>query len=375
MDFGFSEEQEFLRDQVRKFLDDQCSLPQVRAIAATEEGFCRKLWGQLSELGWLGLTLPEEYGGVGLSWVDLVVVLEETGRTLFPSPLLSTTLAATAINEFGTPEQQQQWLPGLADGSCIGTLALLDETDFLSPQAIQMTGKASAGGYLLSGEKRFVQDATVADVFIVAFRAGPANDDLGLAIVSRQDKGVSVEETEGWDRTKRTGVLKLDAVQITADALLGETLLGAQAIETLIDYGALAVSAESIGVCEGILKLTSQYALDRKQFGSPIGRYQGVKHPLAEMYVDIECTKSLAYYAAWTLEGQPTEAPAAIAKAKAYAAQSVCSAGVTGVQMHGAIGYTDEYDMQLYMKRSKWSRATYGDEDFHYDRIADFGGL
>lgn len=375
MDFGFSEEQELLRDQVRKFLEDQCSLPQVRAIAASDEGYCRNLWGQLSELGWLGLTLPEEYGGVGLSWVDLVLILEETGRSLFPSPLLSTTLAATAINEFGTPKQQQQWLPGLANGSCIGTLALVDETDFLSPEAIQMTAEVSEGGYLLSGEKRFVQDATVADIFIVAFRTGLTNDDLGLAIVSREDKGVSAEETEGWDRTKRTGVLKLDAVQITADAILGETLLGAQAIETLIDRGALAVSAEAIGICEAILALTSQYALDRKQFGSPIGRYQGVKHPLAEIYVDIECTKSLVYYAAWALEGQPNEAPAAIAKAKAYASQSVCNAGVTGVQLHGAIGYTDDYDMQLFMKRSKWSRATYGDEDFHYDRVADLGGL
>ena len=375
MDFGFSEEQEMLRDQVRKFLEDRCSLPQVRAIAASNEGYCRDLWSQLSKLGWLGLTLPEEFGGVGLSWVDLVVILEETGRTLFPSPLLSTTLAATAINEFGTPQQQQHWLPSLANGSCIGTLALLDETDFLSPKAIQMTAKASERGYLLSGEKRFVQDATVADVFIVAFRSGPANDDLGLAIISRHDKGVSVEETEGWDRTKRTGVLKLDTVQIAADAILSETLLGAQAIEVLIDRGALAVSAETIGVCEGILTLTIQYALDRKQFGSPIGRYQGVKHPLAEIYVDIECTKSLVYYAAWALDGEPNEAPAAIAKAKAYASQSVCDAGVSGVQLHGAIGYTDEYDMQLFIKRSKWSRATYGDEDFHYDRVAKFGGL
>ncbi|CAA0080930.1 Acyl-CoA dehydrogenase [Halioglobus japonicus] len=375
MDFGFSEEQEMLREQVRRFLDGQCAMPQVRTIAASDEGFCRDLWGQLSNLGWPGLTLPEEYGGVGLAWVDLVVVLEETGRTLFPSPLLSTTLAATAINDFGTPAQKQRWLPGLADGSCIGTLALLDEQDFLAPQAIQMTAKSSEGGYLLSGEKRFVQDATAADVFLVAFRTGPANDDLGLAIVSRETEGVTVEETKGWDRTKRTGVLKLDGVQVPGEAVLGETLLGAQAIEQLIDRGALAVSAEAIGVCEGILSLTSQYALDRKQFGSPIGRYQGVKHPLAEIYVDIECMKSLVYYAAWTLDEQTEEAAAAIAKAKAYASESVCNAGVTGVQLHGAIGYTDEYDMQLFIKRSKWSRATYGDEDFHYDRVAVFGGL
>ncbi|MCB1704072.1 MAG: acyl-CoA/acyl-ACP dehydrogenase [Halioglobus sp.] len=375
MDFGFSEDQEMLRDQVRKFLDDQCPLPQVRTIAAGPQGYSPDLWKQLSELGWLGLTLPEEYGGVGLDWVDLVIILEETGRTLFPSPLVSTTLAATAINAYGTAAQRQQWLPGLASGSHIGTLALLDEIDFLSPEAIRMTATSSGDSYRLSGQKRFVQDASAADVFIVAFRSGAADSDIGLAIVPAQQSGVSVEDTPGWDRTKRTGVLTLEDVEISPDALLGGTMLGAHAVETLVDRGALAVAAEAIGVCEGILSLTSQYALDRKQFGSPIGRYQGVKHPLAEMYVDIECMKSLVYYAAWTLQGEPDEAPAAIAKAKAYASESVCSAGVNGVQLHGAIGYTDEYDMQLFIKRSKWSRATYGDEDFHYDRVATFGGL
>ncbi|MAT95491.1 MAG: hypothetical protein CME59_23225 [Halioglobus sp.] len=375
MDFGFSEEQDLLRAQVRKFLEDQCPLEQVRQIAAGDEGYCPRLWGQLAELGWLGLTLPEEFGGLGLSWVDLVVILEETGRSLFPSPLLSTLLAATVIDQHGTAEQRQRWLPALIDGSSIATVALLDEQDYLVPQAIQLQGAAGDGGYRLSGEKRFVQDATAADLFLVAFRTGPGDDDLGLALVPRQAQGVSVADTEGWDRTKRSGVLTLDAVQVDADQLLGAAMLGAPAIASIIDYGALAVSAEAIGVCEGILNLTSQYALDREQFGSPIGRYQGVKHPLAEIYVDIECMKSLVYYAAWALEAQPDDAPAAIAKAKAYAAERTCNAGVAGVQLHGAIGYTDEYDMQLFMKRSKWSRATYGDEDFHYDRVAGYGGI
>jgi alkylation response protein AidB-like acyl-CoA dehydrogenase len=375
MNFGFSEEQEMLRDQVRKFLDTQCPMPQVREISAGKDGYCPNLWGQVSKLGWLGLSLPEKYGGVGLSWVDLMVVLEETGRTLFPSPFLSTTLAAQAINKLGTDRQQEHWLPSLASGACIGTLALLDEEDFLAPQSIRLTAKANAGNYILSGTKRFVQDATVADLFVVAFRTDSADDKFGLALIPSEATGVSVEATEGWDRTKRSGVLTLDDVQVSTDAVVGEKLLGAEAIEMLISLGALAVSAESIGVCEGILSLTSQYALDRKQFGSPIGRYQGVKHPLAEMYVDVECMKSLVYYAAWAVEEESDDVPAAIAKAKAYASESVCKAGVKGVQLHGAIGYTDEYDMQLFMKRSKWSRATYGDEDFHYDRVAELGGI
>ena len=290
MNFGFTEEQDLLRTEVRKLLDARCSLPEVRKLMESQAGYSAGLWSELAELGWLGLTIPEAHGGAGLGWVDFVVLLEETGRSLFPSPLVSTTLAAAAILDSGSEEQRARWLPGIADGSRIGTLVL-------------------------------------------------------------------------------------DGARVPKSALLGAPGRAWPAIERLFDRGAIATTGEMIGAAEGALALTVQYAKDRIQFGNPIGKYQGVKHPLAEMYVDVESTKSLLYYAAWALDESPREVPRSASLAKAYASDAFARIGIDGVQLHGAVGYTAEYDIQLFLKRSKWARPTFGDSDFHYERVASLGGL
>ena len=371
MNFGFSEEQDLLRNEVRKFLDAQCPLDVVRQIMETPPGYSPEQWKQLGELGFLGLTLPEAYGGAGLGWVDLVVLLEETGRSLFPSPLISTTLAGAAILDAGSEEQQRTWLPGIAAGSLIGSVAVLEESDALSLEGVQLRGRAEGDGYLLSGEKHFVADAGVADVFVVAFRTGNDPDDVSLGLVEASAPGVSVEDMETLDRSKRVGTLRLDGATAS---LLGEAGQAGPAILRHLDRGAAAVSAEIIGVIEGALDITVQYAKDRIQFGSPIGRYQGVKHPLAEMYVDVECLKSLTYYAAWALDGSPDDVTMAVSEAKSFAALAVTQAGISAIQLHGAVGYTEEYDVQLYLKRSKWARPCYGDETHHQERVARIGG-
>jgi alkylation response protein AidB-like acyl-CoA dehydrogenase len=369
MNFGFSQEQDMLRVQARKFLEDQCPIPQVRAIAQGRKSCSKALWQQVADLGWLGLTVPEDQGGVGMDWVDLVVILEETGRSLFPSPFISTTLAATTISQFGTEPQQQQWLPSIMNGSCIATLALLDNEDYYSSDSIELQAETTKESVVLTGNKSFVQDAAEANLFLVAFRNG---SELALALVAADQQGVSIQPTTNLDRTKPSGTVSLNEVSIRLDSVVN---CGADGISNIIGQGALAVSAESIGVCEGILDMTAQYAKDRTQFGHPIGHFQGVKHPLADVYVDIECMKSLTYYAAWALSTGQQDSELAIARAKAYCSEKTCNAGVVGIQMHGAIGYTEEYDLQLYLKRSKWSRAQFGDEDFHYDRVAAMGGM
>ena len=374
MNFGFSEEQDLLRQEVRKFLDQQCPLPEVRRIIETAEGYSPEQWTQLGELGFLGLIVPEKYGGAGLGWVDLVVLLEETGRSLYPSPLLSTTLAGATLLDVGSEEQKQRWLPGLADGGTIGSVAVLEAQDLLAPEGIELRGAPEADGFSLTGEKRFVVDVAQAGLFIVAFRTGDGDRDLALAIVPRSADGVSVEALATLDATKRVGTLRLDGVRVAREALLGTTGEAWPAIERHLDRGAAAVAAEMIGSLEGMLDLTVQFAKDRVQFGSPIGRYQGVKHPLADIYVDIECLKSLLYYAAWALDSSPTDIPSAVSEAKAFGSVAITSAGINGIQLHGAVGYTQEYDIQLYLKRSKWARPLFGDEDHHADRIASLGG-
>ena len=299
MDFAFSEEQDLLRQEVRKFLEAQSPLPEVRNAADSPDGYSQEVWKQLGELGFLGLMLPEEFGGSDLGWIDLVVLLEETGRCLLPSPLISSVLAGVTILDEGTDDQRKRYLPGLVDASRIGTLAFFEEPDRLDADGISLRGHEGDGGFVLSGSKRFVADADRADFFVVAFRTDEGPDDLALGIVDRDTDGVSTTRSSALDATKQSGTLELDDVRIDPAGLVGIPGHARPAIERALDRAALAVTAEAIGSMEGALDITVEFAKQRVQFGHPIGHYQGVKHPLADAYVDIECLKSLLYYAAW----------------------------------------------------------------------------
>ena len=205
MNFGFTDEQELLRAEVRKFLDAKAPLEEVRKQSESEEGFDRDLWREMAGLGFVGLTIPEEYGGAGLDLVTLLVLLEEAGRTLLPSPLISTVIAAQAIQRFGSEQQRKRWLPGLADGSQIGTLALLEASDDLAPAGLQLEGKPDGDEIILGGRKLFVPDAGKADLFIVAVRRGADPEDIGLVVVEKATDGVSASDSPAMDLTKRSG--------------------------------------------------------------------------------------------------------------------------------------------------------------------------
>ncbi|MEZ4334166.1 MAG: acyl-CoA dehydrogenase family protein [Myxococcota bacterium] len=389
MNFGFTEEQGYLRETVRKWVDDRCPMAEVRRLAKTEDAFSSELWRGLAEQGVLGLLIPESYGGAGLAWVDLVVVLEETGRTLMPSPLVSTALATQALLEAGSPAQRDAWLPRFAAGEAVATLAVLEASDRLGTSGVALAAERDGDVDVLRGEKRFVADVGCADVFVVAYRAdagsgggagagiaAPTNGagPLRLALVRREAAGVRTESIPTLDETRRSGTLRLDGVRIApADRLEGADPEATLAL--LLDCGAVAVAAEGLGAAEGALALTVRYANDRVQFGSPIGRYQGVKHRLADMWVDTESVKSLLYYAAWSIDERRDVLPRYASLAKAYLSDAFTRLGVDCVQLHGAVGYTIEYDIQLYLKRSKWVRPTFGDGDFHRDRLATLQGL
>ncbi len=372
MNFGFSEEQDLLRGEVRRFLDERCPIAEVRRLAETQTGYCEKLWEDMAGLGWLGLIIPETYGGAGLGWVDLIVVLEEMGRSLFPSPFLANTLAATALVEFASDAQKQRWLPELATGSCIGTLALLEEGDVVSAEGTQLRGVPAGDGFVLSGRKLYVADPEAADLFVVSFRTGDESSDLALALVSADQAGVTAKSYPMIDATKRMGNLQLDGVRVDKERLLAG---GRDAITRLLDVGAVAVTAECSGSVDAAIQITAAYARERHQFGEPIGHFQGVKHPLAEMYVDLESFRSLLYYAAWCVESKPEELPRYASLAKAYATEAFVRTGIDSIQLHGAIGFTTESDIQLYFKRSKWARPMFGDADSHYERALALRGV
>ncbi|HUF53253.1 MAG TPA: acyl-CoA dehydrogenase family protein [Dehalococcoidia bacterium] len=370
MNFGLTDEQQILTNVARRFIDERAPIATVRDVMESPDAFDEKLWGEMAGLGWLGLIIDEQYGGAGLGFVDLAVLLEETGRGLLPGPLLSTSLAAAAISEFGNDDQKARYLPSLADGSAIGTLAVLEDDDTPSPDAVRLEGAPADNGYRLSGAKHFVHDAGIATVFVVAFRAG---GEIRLAVIPREEEGVSAQGRQAMDMTKRLGDLTLDNVLVPqADVLANGS--GDAALNRLLDLAAVAVTAEMVGAMARAHEITTDYAKNRIQFDQPIGKYQGVKHPLAEMYVDIETSRSLVYYAAWCVAEKPDELPAAAARAKAYASEAFTRIGIDGVGLHGAIGFTWEYDIQLYLKRSKWALPAFGDAHFHYERLARIGG-
>ncbi len=373
MNFGFTEEQELLRAGVEKFVQAHSPMPEVRRAARSELGFDERTWLHMADLGWLGLLVPEAHGGAGLSWVDVIVLLEATGRALLPSPLLSTLLASAALVEHGSETQRAHFLPGLARGEIIATPALLERGQRLGEGGVSLRARADGGGYRLDGEKTFVADAGSAGLFVVAARADRG---VGLFLVQRQQPGVTARSAPLIDTTKRMGTLVLADAHVEPDAVLVAPGAAAEAaLGRLLDAGAVAVAAEMIGAAQAAHALTVEYAKTRRQFGELIGRFQAVKHPLAEMYVDLETARSLVYYAAWALSAAPAEVPRAASMAKAYASDAFARIGIDAIQLHGAIGYTDEYDAQLYLKRSKWARPQFGDADYHYDRIATLGGL
>ena len=375
MNFGFSEEQELLRAEVRKFLEQNAPLERVREITEAGDSTDPDLWNRMAELGWVGLTMPEEHGGVGLDLETLIVLLEETGRSLFPSPLVSTVLAAKAIERFGNADQQKRWLPGLADGTKIGTFAFLERADTLTPDGVETLAKPDGDELILSGTKLFVTDATVADLYVVAVRTGTDAEAISLVVVESGAKGLGAEDFDAMDLTKRIGRLDLEDVRVGNDQLLGGVNEGWKASQWLLNLGAALVTAEAVGAAEAALEITTNFAKERIQFDEPIGKFQGVKHPLAEIYVDVESFRSLVYYATWAIDQEAEDAEIAVSRAKAYCADAFPKGGIMGVQLHGGVGYTWEYDIQLYLKRSKWVRPMFGDADYHYERIARLGGL
>ncbi len=357
MDFGFTDEQNLLREQVLRFMTDACPLSVVRA---QNGGLPRELWQQAADLGWLALIVPEAHGGIGLKWVDLAVVLEESGRGLSPLPLVSQALAATAIGRCAGDDAKSEWLPKIAAGDAVFGVGLYDDATWIDAEGIRLSGGAT-----LTGTKPFVSDATVATHLLLATRTGR---ELRLAIVDAEDATVTAQAS--IDRTKPFGSTTLDGIEP-----LAMFPISTDDLAYLTDCGAVAVTLEGIGAAEAVLALTTDYAKNRIQFDNPIGKYQGVKHRLADMFVDIESFKSLAYCATWAIDNAPDELPRAASLAKAYASDAFARIGIDGVGLHGAIGFTAEYDAQLYLKRSKWLRSAFGDADYHYQRAASLGGL
>ena len=371
-----NDEQGMLRDTAREFLGEKAPVAELRRLRDSKDpdGFSRDLWKAFAEMGFTGILIPEAHGGLGLGHVEAGVVMEEIGRNLTPSPFLATSvLTATALARGGSEAQKAEWLPRIAAGEALGALAV-DETSKHSPKAIALTAVRSGNGFRLNGAKTFVVDGHVADLLIVAARtAGEpgTTDGLTLFLVDPKAQGLEVERTVMVD-SHNAARLTLTDVEVDADAVLGEVDQGWALLEPVLDTGRAMVAAELTGVGGEAFDRTIAFLKERRQFGRIIGEFQGLQHRAAALYAELELARAAVLKALQTLDEAP--APLLVSVAKAKAGEACALAVQEGVQMHGGIGMTDEFEIGFFMKRQRAAEELFGDAGFHADRTATLLG-
>jgi len=371
LDFGFSEEQEMLRQSARGLLEKECPSTVVRRLMEDERGFDPALWKKMADLGWMGLVIPEEYGGAALSYVDLVLVMEEMGRVVLPSPFIWTAMVAEAIRRAGSPAQKKTLLPKIAAGNLIATLAWLEPSASWDAESITLPVRPSGPDFVLNGAKVFVNDGQLADCLLVAARtSGSGEDGLTLFALETSRPGISVTPLKTMDQTRKLAEITFANVKATASDVVGAVGHGWKTLTEVLDRGKVMLAAEMVGGAQKVLELTVEYAKVRVQFGRPIGSFQAVQHKCANMMIDVEGAKSAAYYASWAVSNDVPEAPVAAAVAKAAASDAFRRVSAEGIQLHGGIGFTWDHDLHLYFKRAKSSEFTFGDATYNRELVA-----
>jgi len=378
MDFGFSEEQEMLRKSARDFLAAESPMTYVRRMMEDDRGFTDAQWKQMAELGWMGLILPEQYGGAGGDFVDMVVVLEEMGRAVLPGPFFATVvLGGVALLEGGSDGQKASFLPKIAAGDLRVTLAQLEPNARWDAEGIELQARKDGSGYRLAGTKLFVPDAHTADVIIVAGRepGSKGAEGVTLFLVDAGASGVKATLLKTMDQTRKLCEVVLEDVRVPADRVLGQPGAGWKLLDRVVDRGKVGLCAEMCGGAQKVLEMSVEYAKVREQFGRPIGSFQAIQHKCANMLVEVESSKSATYYAAWAVANDVAEAPLAAAMAKAYTSDAYRHTAGEGIQIHGGIGFTWEHDMHIYFKRAKSSEVTFGDATWNREIVAQLIGL
>src|SRR3954447_9745807 len=369
-----TEEQSMLRDSARGLIGDKAPVSHLRQLRDSKDatGFSRDLWKTFAEMGFSGLLVPESFGGSGLGYVEAGVLMKESGRGLMPSPFLSTAvLAASALSRGGTAAQKSEHLPKISAGTLLAAFAV-DEGAKHRPLRTKMQAVRSGNGFRLNGAKAFVVDGHTADLLIVAARsAGAAGEREGLTLflVDPKSKGIETERTTMVDSHNSARII-FDNVEVNADSVLGEIDQGYPLMEGVLNIGRGAVAAEMVGLSEEVFGRTVEYLKERKQFGKAIGEFQALQHRAAQLYIEIEITRAAVLKALQSLDGDFANAGAAVAVAKARAGSTATLAVQEGVQMHGGMGMTDQFDIGFFMKRARVCQELFGDSNFHADQLA-----
>ena len=370
MNFAFSEEQETLREFVRNFLEEKSAEAAVREQMETDDGFDPDVWQQMSEqMGLQSLIVPEEFGGQGFGYVELIVVLEEMGRALLCAPFFSSVvLAANTLIHSGDETAKAGLLPKIASGT-IATLAFTEENGKWDESGITMQASESSNGYTLDGSKMYVLDGNTAEIILVA--AKTANG-VSLFHVDAGADGLTRTSLATMDQTRKQSKLDFSGTPAT---LIGEEGKGWDTLSTVLDLAAVGLAAEQVGGAQMCLDMAVEYAKVRVQFGRPIGSFQAIKHKCADMLLEVESAKSAAYYAGWCAAEMNDELPSTASLAKAYCSEAYFHSAAENIQIHGGIGFTWEHPAHLYFKRAKSSELLFGDPTYHRELLAQRIGI
>ena len=370
MPLYLNDDQAMLRDTAREFMAEEGAIAkQLRhwRDRNCKDGFGHGLWKQFAELGFTGILIGEDQGGLGLGHVEAGIVLEEMGRNLTPSPFLMTAVAA--VEALKGTKHAERWFPGILAGETVAGLAL-DEGPKHRPEAIAMKAERSGNGFRLTGRKQFVVQGESADFFVVAVKA---DEGLTLFAVEKDAKGLEVEGARLADSSIGAR-LEFDGVDVDADAVIGEVGAGEAVLTRMLNAGRVGAASEMVGVASGAMAMTADYLRQRKQFGRLIGEFQALQHRAAHLYSELEIARAATLKAQQLLDEGGEEAEAMVSVAKAKAGRVSTLAVQEGVQMHGGIGMTDEYDIGLYMKRDRALNELFGDANYHADRLARLKG-
>ena len=367
MDFDFTEDQNMLRDLAREFLTEQVSVAHIREMMGDETGYDKDLYRRFLGLGLI--PLPEEYGGAGFGMVETAIIMEEMGRIPYPGPFFgAVVLAGQAIMQSGDDKAMARYLPDIANGDLVVSLALLEESSSWTPATIQATATKDGDNYTLNGAKRFVPWGAQADVFLVVARTGEGTgpDGISLFAVQAGSDGVEATPETMLDLNSRTATVKFSNASGELIGTEGNAWVG---LDRAIQRAAVAASAEMLGAARRSHEMSVDYAKVRRQFGQVIGQFQAIKHKLAEMLEQVENAHSAVYYAAWALDADAPDATLAASVAKSTANEASRHVCGEAIQVHGGIGFTWEYDLHLYWKRAKHQEVFYGDSDYHRERV------
>jgi alkylation response protein AidB-like acyl-CoA dehydrogenase len=371
VDFALNEEQATLQEVLRDFLGAKSSESKVREQMPDPRGYDESLWRQMaSELGLHSLAIPEEYGGSGFTFVELGIVLEEMGRALTVSPFFaSCVMAPQLLLAIGDEGANKEFLPGLASGELIATVALAEDSGSWQPADVTTTATEAGDAWMLDGHKNYVLDGAVADLLLVVARAG---DRVGVFAVDADATGLTRTALQTMDQTRKQARLEFAE---TPARLVGSLDAGEAAIGVMLDHSMVALAAESLGGAAKVLDMAVEYAKVREQFGRPIGSFQAIKHKCASMLVDLESSRSAVYYALWAVAAKDDEVPKVASLAKAFCVDTYLAACGENIQIHGGIGFTWEHPAHLYLKRAKNAQSFLGSSDLHRQRLADLIGI